>query len=147
MGAQSPWWLGPCPLFILACWVPLSGARAVCYPCEGPGPDPCMVHCCCLLDWLSVSVWCHLSSPASRCRVICHGYSAGVVHLIPGLLLFIVPVCRCHPIPYPCRPSPPISIPCYLFPVSCCPAVHPASRGSQQWHEVGCSLPYNIFKT
>ena len=138
---------GGCPLFVLACWVPLLGAGAIRCPCEGSDPDLCVVHRCCLLDWPSVLVWCHSLLLASRCWVVCHGYGAGAICLIPGLVLIIIPVCHCHPIPYPCCLSFPIAVPHYPFPVGCCPAVYPVSRGSQRWHKAGRSLPYNIFKT
>ena len=134
--ARQAW--GRCPITPVVRPCPLSGAGAIhCY-CgahahDVVNSDPCVVHCCCLLDQLSESQvlgclslwsWDHLPYLVSY-------------HL---LSLFIVVTLISDPC---CL----LFCPLYLFPVDCCPAIHPASRGFQQWHKVGYGLLYNIFET
>jgi hypothetical protein len=97
----------------------------------------------------------HLLAPAtlravacrtgSGCWAVCCGYGAGIIRLLPVLLSFTNPGSRqssLSPIPVACHSPSPLSVP-----VSRCPAVHPASRGSQRWHGVGCGHHYKIFGT
>jgi hypothetical protein len=97
------------------------------------------IHCPCLLSPRCASagtIHCRCGCVSAHCRVV----------LIPVLAWFVVFACigcQCHipgvssfVVPHPCRLSFPT--PCCPFPVSHCPAIHPASRGSQRWHRVGC---------
>jgi hypothetical protein len=119
---------------------------------SGWGPVRCLsfkllavYHCQVLVPFVAIgsAVGVSVVLLVITCWVICHGYGAGVVCLFPGLLSFTVPVCHCHPIPYPCVCHSPSLSPviCFLSVVALLSILRAGA------HKVGCSLRYNIFKT
>jgi hypothetical protein len=107
------------------------------------------------LGQLLVLVWCCSSSPTNTHNPPCEqlltglvagaglsvggvggGCGAGIIYLVPCLLLFVVPLAP-HSL-VSLSPIPVIYCTCphCPFPVSCHPTIHPASKGSQQWHRV-----------
>jgi hypothetical protein len=90
--------------------LPLWGSCSSTYAAD---PDPCMVHHCCPLDWLSVSVWCRSSSPAGSSvvvMVLALFASSLVSYCSPSPFTVVTP----SPIPVVCRSPPPCLVICFL---------------------------------
>jgi hypothetical protein len=122
----------------------------------GPGLGPCVVRRHCLLGRLSVLVWCLSLLPASICNppreqllaglvagtgssVGCGGgCDAGIVRLVPGLLLFIVPR------PPSCRLLLPVPIVHFLSVIALPSTPQAGARsGGKGWGAaVGCGVLY-----
>jgi hypothetical protein len=134
--AVCPCLLGP-PATIVGCQCQ-CWCRSVMWGCScsslcGPGPGPCVVHHCCPLDRLLVSVW---SSPASiwnsPCEQLLAGLVAGAGSSVVVMVLasfasslvayrspFPVPPIRLwppSPIPVVCRSPSPLSVSCRSLP-------------------------------
>jgi hypothetical protein len=124
----------------------------------GPDPGPCVVR-----RRLSVSVWCHSSSLASTRNPPREQLLAGLVEgagsSVGGVGHWLwccrhsprpwSPIVRrsSFPIPRPPSLSSIVPHPRCPFPIGRRPAIHPASRGSQWWHRVGCVVSGAVVTT
>ena len=133
--------VGVCPSFVLACWVPLSGAGAVRCHC-GARARRRVVLILILAWFIVVARWigCRVAGAGSSVVMVLTSFASSPVSSYrPSPFIVVTP----SPIPVVCRspsPSPDIRFLSVVAPPSILQA------GLTGWHKAGCSLPYNILK-